>query len=105
MSWECLSRHKSTGGMGFLDFKDFNVAMLGKQAWRFITNANSLVFRIFKARYFPNCSFLDAEVGNNLSFIWRSIIEAKDLTKSGMRWKVGSGQSIDIVGQPWLIDD
>lgn len=104
MSWERLSCHKITGGMGFRDFKDSNMAMLGKQAWHFITSPNSLVSKLFKARYFPKVSFFDAEVGNNLSFVWRSILEAKDFIKSEMRWKVGSGQTIDIVGQPWLMD-
>lgn len=31
MSWSRLSKHKSTRGMGFRDFKDFNIALLGKQ--------------------------------------------------------------------------
>lgn len=30
MSWSRLSKHKSAGGMGFRDFKDFNLALLGK---------------------------------------------------------------------------
>lgn len=105
MSWDRLSRHKSIGGLGFRDFRDFNVAMLGKQGWRFITNANNLVSRLYKAKYFPKCSFLEAVVGNNPSFIWRSILEAKELIRSGLRWKVGSGDSINIVGQAWLLDD
>ncbi|XP_074353507.1 uncharacterized protein LOC141703747 [Apium graveolens] len=91
--------------MGFRDFRDFNIAMLGKQGWRFVSNPNSLVSRLYKARYFPKGTFLEAEAGNNPSFVWRSILEAKDLIKSGMRWKVGSGDFINILGQPWLLDD
>lgn len=69
MNWERSSRHKTTGGMDFRNFRDFNVAIIGKQGWRFITNPNSLVSRLYKARYFPKCTFLEAEVGNNSSFI------------------------------------
>lgn len=58
LSWPRLSKHKTAGGMGFQDFRDFNIAMLGKQGWRFLTNPGSLVSRIFKARYFPRCNFL-----------------------------------------------
>ncbi|XP_074347377.1 uncharacterized protein LOC141686227 [Apium graveolens] len=50
MSWERMTRHKSSGGMGFRDFRDFNIAMLGKQGWRFASNPGSLVTRVYKAR-------------------------------------------------------
>ena len=48
----------------------FNLAMLGKHGWRFLTNLDALVSRVFKAKYFPRGSFLEAEVGHNPSFIW-----------------------------------
>lgn len=31
--------------------------------------------------------------------------EARDLICAGARWIIGSGDSIDIVGQPWLNDE
>lgn len=48
MSWPRMCRHKSTGGLGFRDLRDFNMAMLGKQAWRFLTKPNSS--QLYKAR-------------------------------------------------------
>ena len=50
--------------MGFQDILAFNVVMLTKQAWRLIHNEQSLFYRVYKARYFPNCSFLMAELGS-----------------------------------------
>ena len=73
ISWARMSKHKSAGGLGFRDFRDFNLAMLGKQGWRFLTNPDSLVSKVYKARYFPGGNFLDAILGNNPIFIWRSI--------------------------------
>lgn len=105
MSWDWLSRHKSSRGMGFKDFRHFNLAMLGKQGWRFITNPNSLVGKVYKARYFPYCYFLEAEIRNNPSFIWRNIWEAKHLISAGMRWKIGLGNSVNIIGRSWLLDN
>lgn len=32
-----------------------------KQVWRMINNPNSLCHRMFKARFFPNCSILEAK--------------------------------------------
>lgn len=80
------------------------MAMLGKQAWHLITMPDSLVTQVYRARYFPDASFFDAIVGHNLSFIWRSIWETRELIMAGIRWRVGSGENIDIKGQPWLND-
>lgn len=85
LSWPRMCRHKSNEGMGFRDLRDFNLAMLGKQAWRFVTRPNSLVSQLYKARYFPQSSFLDAEMGNNPNFIWRSVWEAKAVIVAGSR--------------------
>lgn len=76
LSWEKLSMHKTHGGMGFEDLSTFNLSILRKQGWKFLTEPNSLVFRIFKARYFPNKSFLNASIGHNPSYVWRSILRA-----------------------------
>lgn len=105
MSYSRLSRHKSNGGMGFRDFRDFNLAMLGNQVWRFLTKPNSLVSKVYKARYFLNENYLDSSAGHNPSFVWRSIWKAGDVVKAGVHWVVGSGEMINILGQPWLLDD
>lgn len=49
-----LPTHKDARGLGFRDFRDFNLAMLGKQSWRFLLNPEILVTRIYKSRYFVN---------------------------------------------------
>ncbi|XP_074376896.1 putative mitochondrial protein AtMg00310 [Apium graveolens] len=104
MSWSRLSNHKAAGGMGFRDLRDFNLAMLGKQGWRFLSNPDSMVSKLFKARFYPKGNFLTAATSNNPSYVWRSICEAKPLLISGVRWLVGSGESISIKNQPWLDD-
>lgn len=75
-SWNKLREPRKHGGLSFKQIREFNIALLGKQAWRFITNPNSLVAKIFKARYFANCSFSEASIGYNPSYYWRSIMAA-----------------------------
>ena len=97
-----LIRIKSEGGIGFRDLKLFNKALLARQGWRLLQNPSSLVFRMLKAKYFPNTSFLEALSPGNASFIWRSICEAKSVLHDGLRWRVGNGEKIKIWGDKWL---
>ncbi|XP_062118474.1 uncharacterized mitochondrial protein AtMg00310-like [Humulus lupulus] len=105
MSWVRHSSHKTNGEMGFRHLRDFNLALLGKQGWRLLTNENGLVGQIFKARYYPRGTYLSAELRTNPSFIWRSIWEAQELVKKGVQRSVGSGLKIDILKDSWLLND
>ncbi|XP_019178991.1 PREDICTED: uncharacterized protein LOC109174178 [Ipomoea nil] len=104
-AWDKLCVPKNYGGLGFKDLRKFNLAMLGKQGWRFLTNPNTLVAKVYKARYYPNTSFVDATIGNCPSYCWRSIMAAHDIIVSGVRRRVGNGKSTLIWGHPWLPDD
>ena len=74
MSWKNMCHPKKYGGMGFKRIREFNLAMLCKQAWRILTDPNSFIAGFLKARYFPNCKFEEAGLRNNPSYVWRSIL-------------------------------
>ena len=52
LSWEKLASPKCQGGMGFRDLELFNLALLGKHGWRFISNPNSLCAQVMKGAIF-----------------------------------------------------
>ena len=104
MSWEKLSMHKNHGGMGFKDLTAFNLAMLGKQGWIFLTEPDSLVSRIYKAQYFPSQSYLTSNLGHNPSYVWRSILKARFIVNGGARWCIGTCSSISILNESWLLN-
>lgn len=89
--------------MGFQDLKAFNLAMFGKQLWRIIHFPDSLLSRVFKAKYFPLCDVLDSIPKANASFTWKSICGAMGLVKRGVRWKVGNGQKIKVLADNWIV--
>ncbi|KAL5551160.1 hypothetical protein UlMin_001336 [Ulmus minor] len=62
--------------------------------WRLICSPNSLVGKVLKACYFPSCSFLEAKIGGNHAYTWRSIFWDTEVINKGSRWRVGSGESI-----------
>uniref|UniRef100_A0A803P1W9 Reverse transcriptase n=1 Tax=Cannabis sativa TaxID=3483 RepID=A0A803P1W9_CANSA len=101
-SWKRLCQHKHVGGLGFRNLRDYNLSFLGKQGWRLLTKKDTSVERIYKARYYPNGSFLQAELGQNPSFIWRSIWEAQDLVRKGARRLIGNGSTVNVLLDPWL---
>lgn len=83
-----MSTAKSTGGLGFRNLYGFNIALLGKYIWSFLNNPNSLVTRLFKARYFPNLNVLKAVKECGSSFVWSGIWTAKEELFKGFReWK------------------
>lgn len=104
MAWDKLCAPKGCGGLGMKSLKSFNVAMLAKQGWRILKNENPLVSAIMKARYFPNSEFLEAEVGINPSFVWRSIVSAQEAIKAGCRRKIGNGTTTKVWNVQWLPD-
>ncbi|XP_050253781.1 uncharacterized mitochondrial protein AtMg00310-like [Quercus robur] len=76
LSWEKLCEPKEVGGIGFRELKQFNLALLAKQGWLLQTKRDSLVYRVYKARYFPQTDFVHASVGHNPSYAWRSTMAA-----------------------------
>lgn len=77
--------------MGFKDVALFNDVLLAKQAWRLLHHKESLFYRVFKSKFFRNCSFM--ETG---SYAWHSILKGRDFISRGAKWKIGNGESIGV---------
>lgn len=82
--------------MGLRDIQAFNLALLAKQAWQLIQDSHSLFYRVYKSRYFPTCTFMEAGLGNNPSYVWRSLLAARELIREGSIWQVGDGKTIEV---------
>ncbi|WJX28105.1 hypothetical protein P8452_16861 [Trifolium repens] len=105
LRWEKLTMRKERGGMGFRHMYGFNLAMLGKQGWKLLTNHDTILTQVFKAKYYPKEGFLGAKLGHNPSYVWRSIHASQVVVKRGLRWRIGNGTNVRIWNQPWLRND
>ncbi|GLU09838.1 hypothetical protein SLE2022_266770 [Rubroshorea leprosula] len=102
MEWRKLAISKKSGGLGFRAMREFNLSMLGKQAWRLLMHPNSLAARIMKARYFPRSTILRVELKSPCSVTWRSIWHSIELLNQGCRRLIGNGRDTRIWDDPWL---
>jgi hypothetical protein len=102
MSWGRMGITKEKGGLGFREFSSFNKAMLAKQYWRLWKYPDSLVSRILKAKYFPNCDVLEATLRAKPSYAWRSIFSSQNILKEGLYWRIGNGEKTYIWGEKWV---
>ncbi|KAL0006060.1 hypothetical protein SO802_013621 [Lithocarpus litseifolius] len=78
-NWDKLSTSKQEGGIGFRNLRDFNLAM-----------------------YYPRSSFIEAKESPGCSYVWRSLVAALPILKSGYCWGVGNGSSISVMGDKWI---
>lgn len=61
VKWDELTRSKIEGGMGFRDLALYNDSLLARQAWLLLKNQDSLFYKVFKARFFPNSTIMEAK--------------------------------------------
>ena len=53
-----LCSSKSIGGISFKDIQKFINALLAKQVWQLFHNKETLLYRVFNAKYFPTRNIL-----------------------------------------------
>ncbi|KAM1546012.1 hypothetical protein ACFX10_046281 [Malus domestica] len=88
--------------MGFQNLYAFNLAALAKQGWRIVQYPESLMARLFKAKYFPDTSFWDALVPSSSSYCSSSILKARMLLENGSRWLIGDGALMRVWRDRWV---
>ena len=68
VEFEEIMQIKALWGMRFRNLQAFNLALLAKQEWQILSNPNSLMARVYKAKYFPYDDILNAKFGSNPSY-------------------------------------
>ena len=88
--------------MSFRELNNFNDSLLAKQVWQLKNNEDTLFHKVFKAKFFPTCSIMEANSSSKGSITWKSITQAIWVVNLGSVWCVGDGNSIKIRGEKWL---
>ena len=88
--------------MGFRDLQQLNQALLAKHVWRLVHQKDNLLFKVFKAKFFPDGTIFNAGMLTNCSYAWRSILQAREVILKCAIWRVGDAASINIWEHRWL---
>lgn len=75
---------KEDRGLSLRSLFKFNLALLAKQGWRLLSNPNSLLASILKAKYYHHSNFLSSVLKPNASYTWRRIWAAKKVLMDGL---------------------
>ena len=102
VKWEDMTKSKTIGGMGFRNLAMFNDSLLAKQAWPLLHDKTSLFYKVFKVRFFPNSTIMEATDSRMGSYAWKSILRGRDIIQRRALWRIGNGERINIWQQRWL---
>ncbi|KAL0462633.1 UNVERIFIED_CONTAM: hypothetical protein Slati_0150900 [Sesamum latifolium] len=95
VAWRTICQPLKDGGLGFRRLKEYNIALLAKQAWRVATNPCTLLHDILCHRYFPGANFLRSW-NNAFPLIYMALVaRCEELAghrdqMEDWRWKVGA---------------
>ncbi|GJV42344.1 RNA-directed DNA polymerase, eukaryota, reverse transcriptase zinc-binding domain protein [Tanacetum coccineum] len=106
VKWLNVLASHDKGGLGIGSLRSFNLALLQKWRWRFISNANALWVKVIKAFHGQEGGF-DLNVSPS-SGIWSKIVGSSNflhsneiLPNDSIRFRVGSGCSIRFWKDLW----
>lgn len=102
VAWDKICVPVEEGGLGFRDFRDFNLALLAKQVWRLLTHPHSLIARVLKGRYYRHTNPLITGKANSPSFGWTSLMAAKSVLIDGIKRTIGTGAETKVWEDVWI---
>ncbi|KAK4390616.1 hypothetical protein Sango_2124900 [Sesamum angolense] len=99
MVWNTLCQREQDGDLGIHHLKEFNTALLCKQAWRMVLAPSSLLRRVYKHKYLVDDSFLTAAGSTTLICLAFATV---DLTVGSSKGAVRNwlGRTVRIVENP-----
>ncbi|GJV97932.1 hypothetical protein Tco_1549509 [Tanacetum coccineum] len=110
IKWENILSSLEKGGLGVGSLKAFNLALLQKWRWRFVTQPNMLWVKLLKAIHGKE-SGLDLK-GCSSNSVWAMIVGSLNtlhfsgiVTNDTFKCKVGDGASVRFWKDTWLGDE
>ncbi|XP_074283057.1 uncharacterized protein LOC141607605 [Silene latifolia] len=96
IAWKKCCTPKEEGGLGIMNAKLWNKALLGKYTSWLATKQDHLWVKWVNHVYMKGCDWTDYKAPLDCSWSWKKIVQIKDLFKSGYQWLQASRSKV-----PW----
>jgi mannosylglycoprotein endo-beta-mannosidase len=102
VNWKTICQPKSQDGLGVLNTKLMNIALMAKWIWRIYSDENSdlLWLRLLRAKY--RTSEIFSYTPNSCSPFWRNIHKVKEHFRLGVRFCPGKNSSTSFWKDVWI---
>ncbi|XP_074304872.1 uncharacterized protein LOC141639712 [Silene latifolia] len=102
-SQSVLQAPKEYGGLGFRNSHILSQALLLKNFWRIHSQPTAILARYMVPKYARDLPIpLATSRVSQPSFIWAGICKAVSSAKTGISWKLGKGNLVDIWSSCWI---
>jgi hypothetical protein len=103
IKWEALASPKEFGGLGFLDTRAMNTALLTKWIFKLDRGDKNLALEVLRRKYLGDNSFCQNKQ-RGCSQFWQGLMKAKEWYKKGTKWRIGNGRKTKFWHDVWLED-
>jgi hypothetical protein len=103
VNWPMVCRPKECGGLGIINSKKMNIALLLKWVWKLYQSENPIWAQILRAKY-PSSENIFAGSGHRGSQFWKSIHKIKHFFKLGAKHVINDGNRTLFWFDRWCDD-
>jgi len=111
VSWKKVCETKGEGGLGVINVKDFNLALLSKWISRLGSNEGGLWEEVLESKYGGWRNLKEDKGSSYESLWWKDLKRIWQLQKWGnnfgdcLKWEIGNGKSIRFWEDRWTGND
>ncbi|KAG8072286.1 hypothetical protein GUJ93_ZPchr0006g43351 [Zizania palustris] len=103
MNWKKLCTPKDYGGLGFMDIRAMNTALLCKWIYHLEAGNKGICYTLLRNKYCGVEGFFQSSPGGG-SFFWKCLHKVQSWTRIGGAYKLGTGRQISFWRNTWIGD-